>query len=182
MKSVWKWILGIVILLVVVAAVVGGVYLVRTSMSMRAALNNGQRPNQPNGQSAPNNGQRPNVPNGQAAPGQPYGPRGGNNPEGSQPGWNGQNMHRGNDGFRGGPMMGGRGFMPGMFMPFGMGIFFLGGLVRLIIPLGVLVLVAFIAYRLGKNAGKMAVAESQTSNAAEVPDASAKKTTKSRKS
>jgi hypothetical protein len=47
------------------------------------------------------------------------------------------------------PMMGGRGFF---FFPFG-GLFFLGGLLRLIIPLGVLVLVGYFSYRAGKKAG-----------------------------
>jgi hypothetical protein len=175
MKTVWKWILGIVIVLVVVAAVIGGVYLVRTNMAMRAALNNGQRPNLPNGQNVPGT---PGAPNGQQGQTRPYG---------SQGGPNGQDGNRGYDNGRGGPMMGGRGFrpgvfMPGMFMPFGMGFFFLGGLFRLIIPAAVLVLVAFIFYRLGKNAGKMTVAESQTSSAAAASDESGKKTTKSRKS
>ena len=38
-------------------------------------------------------------------------------------------------------------------MPFGMGFFFLGGLLRLIIPLGLLALVAILFYQLGKRAG-----------------------------
>jgi hypothetical protein len=46
-----------------------------------------------------------------------------------------------------GPMMGGRGFYP-----FG-GFFFLGGFLRLIFPLAVLVLVGFFSYRAGKKAG-----------------------------
>ncbi len=48
------------------------------------------------------------------------------------------------------PMMGGRGFYP-----FG-GFFFLGGLLRLVFPLGVLALVAYIAYQQGKKAGMSA--------------------------
>lgn len=45
------------------------------------------------------------------------------------------------------PMYGGRGFMP-----FG-GLFFLGGLFRLIIPLGILVLVGYFSYKKGKKDG-----------------------------
>jgi len=45
------------------------------------------------------------------------------------------------------PMMGGRGFYP-----LG-GFFLLGGLLRLIFPLGVLALVAYFSYRAGKKAG-----------------------------
>jgi hypothetical protein len=48
-------------------------------------------------------------------------------------------------------MMGGRGRFPGLGL-FGMGFFFLGGLLRLIIPLGLLVLVAVIFYQLGRRA------------------------------
>jgi len=57
------------------------------------------------------------------------------------------------DGFRDfhRPMMGGRGFLP-----FG-GFFLLGGLLRLIFPLGVLALVAYLSYRAGKQAGMNAV-------------------------
>ena len=45
------------------------------------------------------------------------------------------------------PMMGGRGFYP-----LG-GFFLLGGLLRLIFPLGVLALVAYFSYKAGKKAG-----------------------------
>jgi hypothetical protein len=45
------------------------------------------------------------------------------------------------------PMMGGRGYYP-----LG-GFFFLGGLLRLIFPLGVLALVAYFSYKAGKQAG-----------------------------
>jgi len=45
------------------------------------------------------------------------------------------------------PMLGGRGFYP-----LG-GLFFLGGLLRLIFPLGVLALVGYFSYRAGKKAG-----------------------------
>jgi hypothetical protein len=38
-------------------------------------------------------------------------------------------------------------------VPFGLGIFFLGGLFRLLIPVVILVLVAILFYQLGKRAG-----------------------------
>ena len=53
-------------------------------------------------------------------------------------------------GFRG-PMRGSRGRFLN-FGPFGLGIFFLGGLLRLFIPLAILVVVALIFYQLGKRA------------------------------
>ena len=62
-------------------------------------------------------------------------------------------------------MMGGRGSrIFGGFMPFGMGFFLLGGLLHLIIPLGVLVLVAILFYVLGKRAGASSVAQTPPSN------------------
>jgi hypothetical protein len=55
------------------------------------------------------------------------------------------------------PLNGYRGFRQPMmdgwgFFPFG-GLFFLGGLLRLIFPLGVLALVGYFSYRAGKKAG-----------------------------
>ena len=164
MSKVWKWILGVLAVLVIIGVVVGAVFLWRNHASfnvMTRVTRQGQNlPNAPfgpgyqNGQKGQNN-----APNGQNnAPNNrnnlPWGPRAG------MPGWRGNGM-RGYGGF--GPMMNrgergfsrfGRGFGPaGMFMPFGFGLFFLGGLLRWIIPLGVLVLVAFLFYQLGKNAG-----------------------------
>jgi hypothetical protein len=89
---------------------------------------------QPNPQSGPN------TPNGQSVPGFPNGPRGFND--------DGRNPMNG-FGFRG-PMMNGRGRFS-RFGPLGLGFFFLGGLLRLLIPLGVLALVAILFYQLGKR-------------------------------
>lgn len=159
MNKVWKWILGIVIVLVIVGAIVGVVFLVRTHPLFAFGPRFANRFNAPNGQAIPN------APNGQIAPnGQT--PTNPNGPRGMRPGYGygfGPNMH-GYGWMQRGPMMGGRSFMPyggfgpfGMFMPFGM-FFFLGGLLRLLIPIGVLVLVAFIFYRIGKRNGMSAVA------------------------
>lgn len=128
MSRTLKWFLGILAVLVVVAIIAGGVWVWQNHAQLMASA----RPYavQPNTPGSPTG---PNFPN-----------RGfGFNGDGGNP--------MGGFGFRG-PMMGGRGrFM--FFGPFGMGLFFLGGLLRLLIPLGMLVVVAIIFYQLGKRAG-----------------------------
>src|SRR5512143_414952 len=62
-------------------------------------------------------------------------------------------------GFRS-PMMGGR----GRFGGFGMGLFFLGGLFRLFIPLVVLALVAVLFYQLGKRSTTHVVRQESSTN------------------
>lgn len=147
MSKVWKWILGIFIVLVIVGAIVGVVLLVRTHPLFAFGPRYANRFNQPNGQTVPN------APNGQNTPANP------NTPQGTRPGYGFGPGMRGYGWTERGPMMGGRGFMPygGFgpfgFMPFGMGIFFLDGLLRLLIPIGVLALVAFIFYQMGKRNG-----------------------------
>ncbi len=62
-------------------------------------------------------------------------------------------------------MMGGRGFRNfGGMMPFGFGFLILGGLLHLIIPLGILVLVAILFYWLGRRAGASAAASTAPIN------------------
>ncbi len=138
MKKVWKWILGILIVLVVVAGLVGLVFFVRNHM-ITANLR-------------PGYGFQPQQPGNTL-------PQGGNgNPQPRD--WNGP-MMRGGNGF-GGPMMGRRGFRFSRFgrmMPFG---FIFGGLMGLI-PLALLVLVIYGAYRIGKGSVKpVAVAATST--------------------
>jgi hypothetical protein len=59
----------------------------------------------------------------------------------------------------GAPMMSGGGFpMHEGFPPFGMGFFFLGGLLHLLVPLAILALVAYFFYQMGKRAGTSAAA------------------------
>jgi hypothetical protein len=168
MSKVWKWIIGILIVLVVAAVVVGGVVMVRnrTYMANRVrpmTFGTGQtRPNlqgtpvapgAPNAQgtpsgpnTAPNGQNRPMMPggnNGQNRPMMPYGFNGQNRP--MMPyGFNGQHQPMG-----GGPMME-RGQNFGMF---GMGFMFLAGMLFSIVPLVILALVAFLFYQLGKRAG-----------------------------
>ena len=149
MKTVWKWILGIVIVLVVVAALVGGFVMMRnyrmTTFAQRyqqfsqRVPNGTPAPKAPNGQST-----TPNVP---ANPGTPNRPM----------------MGRG-FGFGQGPMTMGRSpmMMGHGYNQFGrsrssgssgiMGFMFLG-LVGLILLIAVVAGVAFVFYQLGKNAG-----------------------------
>jgi flagellar basal body-associated protein FliL len=168
MSKVWKWIIGILIVLVIVAVVVGGVVMVRNRAFMTSRVRpmtyaTGQtRPNvqgTPNAPGAPNAQGTPQVPNtapnGQRGPMMPYGYNGQRSP--MMPyGFTNRNSPMGGWGNRG-PMMGKGGSSHfGRFMPFGifgMGILFLGGIVGLVIPLVILALVAFIFYQLGKRAG-----------------------------
>jgi uncharacterized membrane protein len=136
MSRTLKWILGILAVVVIVGLVAAAAFVWWNRAPM-AATYRAFRP-QVSGTPAPN---APNAPSGQTAPGMPYGFR--QDRRGPYGDW-GQR----------GPMMGGRGFSNfGRFMPFGMGFFFLGGLLHLILPLGVLVLVAILFYQLGKRAG-----------------------------
>ncbi len=129
MKKIWKWILGILIVLVVIAGLVGLVFVVRNhTIAANFRPGYGFQPQQ-----------RGNVP-----------PQGGN----TQPrNWNGPMMRGGNN-FEG-PMMGGRGFGFSRYdrMPFFGGGFLFGGLMQLI-PLALLALVFYGAYLIGKNSVK----------------------------
>jgi len=117
MKTIWKWILGIILVLVIVGALAAVAFVwwnnAAVTFTPRAAPCDGD--------------------------------------------WNGRAL-RGTDGWRH-PMMGGRGFsrFDGGFMPFSIGFMFLGGLMRLI-PLALVVLAIYVAYRMGKQAGIAAAA------------------------
>jgi len=159
MKKVWKWILGIVIVLVVVAALVGGFVLMRNYRMTTFA----QRYQQFS-QRVPNGTPAPKAPNGQSTPNVPANPGTPNRPM----------MGRG-FGFGRGPMMMGRGYNQfGRSRSSGssgmMGFMFLG-LVGLIVLLAVLAGVAFVFYKLGKSAGISSVLlAQQASNAVAVTD------------
>jgi hypothetical protein len=118
MKKAWKWILGIVLILVVVAGLVAVPFVLRRIVSVNVA------------------------------PRALY-----------QQGWNGPAFPRmgprGFDGNRQPPMMNGRGFFRfgARFAPFGFGFLFFGGFLRLLVPLGLLALVAFTFYQMGRRAG-----------------------------
>ena len=141
MSKTLKWVLGILAVLVVIAVAAGAVFVWQNHMSLAANYRVRVARPQTNGTPAPNAPTTPVAP-GQKGPMMPYGFR---------------DNHRqpmGGFGWQEGPMMGGRGFSHfGGFGPFGMGFFILGGLLRLIVPLGILVLVALLSYQMGKRAG-----------------------------
>jgi hypothetical protein len=132
MSKTWKWVLGILLVLVVVAALVAVPLVMHSYMAANPSVLSQAR------------------------------------------GWNTGPMMRGNDGWqgqpgqnfgpgrfdnRGGPMMGGergfdRGFsrFGGFAGPFGFGLMFLGGLLRLI-PLALFGLLLYGVYQLGKRSG-----------------------------
>ena len=183
MSKVWKWIIGILIVLVVAAVVVGGVVMVRNRifriMSYRSTMYaNGQsRPNlqgTPNAPGAPNAQGTPSspntAPNGQNRPMMPYGYNGQNRP--MMPyGFNSQHNPMGGWGDRRPMMEGGSHF--GRSMPFGMlgmGFMFLGGILFSIVPLVILTFVAFLFYQLGKRAGINSVKNENSSNNGTSPD------------
>lgn len=125
MNRTLKWVLGILAVLVVLAVIAGAAWVWQNRTQMMAYR---MYSAQPNAQATPG------APNGQSLPRGPH--------------------MFGYDYDDRGPMMGARRFnhmMP--FMPLGMGMMFFGGLFRLIIPLGLVVLVAFIFYQLGKRSG-----------------------------
>jgi hypothetical protein len=134
MSRTLKWVLGILAVLVVIAIIAGGVWVWQNHAQFVASSRPYAVQPKPNAQGTPGVPNSPNGPRG-------YGFNG--NGRGPMNGW----------GFRG-PMMGGRGrnMMP-FFGPFGMGFFFLGGLLRLFVPLVILVVVAIVFYQLGKRAG-----------------------------
>ena len=126
--------------MVVIGLIVGAVFAVQHfAFGMRRApfayrQNQQSAPSSPSTPTAPQNNQsNPTTPK-RPMPGRGYG--------------YGPMMGRG-------PMMMNRGFGPyGMFMPFGMmGFVFFDGFFRLLLPLGVLALVAYAFYQLGKRAG-----------------------------
>jgi hypothetical protein len=137
MSRTWKWILGILAALVILGLVAGAAFLWWNHPAMvlrdtvaRPAIGGTPQPG------TPNQPQRPMM---------PYGFQSGRG--------------RGMEGWGGMPMMGARGFHRlGGFTPFGIGLFFVGGLLHLILPLGILALVAFLFYEMGKRAGASAAA------------------------
>ncbi len=121
MSKVWKWILGILIALVIVAAVAGVIFMARSHMAFAFA----QRGNAPFSQEARPGWNNQNMPYGG------YGFRSG-------PGF-------GDRGWEHGPMMMHRGF--GFGFPFFGGFMLIGGLFKLAIFIGLL----YFAYWLGKR-------------------------------
>jgi hypothetical protein len=141
MNKAWKWILGIILVLVVVAALVAVPFVMRNYMAANISFRASQ-------QTAP--GVNPQTPGtNPQAPGPNRGPM--------MRGFGGQRQWFGGFDDRRGPMMGGgRGFgFPrfGGYAPFGFGFIFLGGFLHLLVPLVLLGLLIFGVYQLGKRAG-----------------------------
>ena len=143
MSKTWKWILGVLAALVIIGIVAAAVFVWwnHAPLTLARRVTRVQQYAQP-APGTPIAPGTPAVPNAQPRQSMPYG------------------FGRGDRGYFYGdgghmPMMGGRGSrgFGGGFMPFGMGFFILGGLLRLMIPLGILVLVAILFYQLGKRAG-----------------------------
>jgi hypothetical protein len=130
MKKIWKWILGIVIALVVIAVVTGVFFLARNHRMMTFVPRNSQFNQTPNGSTVPNG------PNGQSNPNGPYRPM---MPRsfGDQ-----RAFDDGQGGFGSGPMM-----MHHGYPPFFLGLMFFFGLAKLL----VLGLLLYGAYGLGRK-------------------------------
>jgi len=162
MKTVWKWILGIVIVLVVAGLVVGGVFAVqhRFTVGMRSAPfayrqfqqttpATPSKPNTQNNQNQPTTPTKPTIPN-----------TTNRNMMGRGFGWGngyGPMMGRGPITTGRGPMVMGRGNnqfgRSRSASPFGIMAFMFFGLFGLIVLLAAFTAVAFVFYQLGKNAG-----------------------------
>jgi hypothetical protein len=145
MRRVWKWVLGIVLVLVLCAAAGGiffalnGRYLAQVAPITQAEQRRNDAWSMP-------------MHRGFDGPIAPYWQRG-----------FGQGMY---------PHMGissGHGFMP-----FGGGFMLLGGLVRLFIPLVIFGLVAFLAYQLGKQTGARAATSPAATPPPAAPEATEK--------
>lgn len=131
MKNIWKWILGILIVLIVVAAFAALPYLLHTAFGM---------------------------PYGGPAVAQGF----------ERQAWR-MPMHDfdGRSFDRFGPMMGGRGYSG--FNPLFAGFMLLGGLLRLVVPLGIVALIAWLAYQQGKKVGMKSTAPAAPAPVSESP-------------
>lgn len=130
MSRIWKWILGILGVLIVVGLITGAVFMWRNHSFYAGA--------RAFEYSAPDRQW------GQQAPGAPDGYGGFR--RGHMDGWAGR-MPMMDDGYR---------YSPFAYGPMGTGFMLFGGLFHLLLPLGVLALVAYIFYQMGKRAGMVA--------------------------
>jgi len=127
MSKVLQWILGILAVVVIVGLIAGAVFMWRNHAS-----GTGWGGMMSYGPSAPGS------PDGSQAPDGPY--RFERFPRYHMDGWSGRMpMHGHAPPYAGGP--------------FGMGFLMFGGLLRLVFPLGLLALVAYIFYQMGRRAG-----------------------------
>jgi len=127
MSRAWKWILGILGALLVIGLVVGAVFMWKGHTAWW-----GQRLTMPYGSNQPGSEQGPGIPYGH----------------------DGYRRYHMDDWAWRMPMLHSRGFLgPAAFTPFGFACMFAVGLIRLALPLGVLALVAYVFYQMGKRAG-----------------------------
>lgn len=125
MSRIWKWILGILGVLIVVGLVLGAVFMWRNHN-----LFYGGRAFE------------------YSAPGSPWAQQAPGGREGFE-GYRGYHMR----GWGGRMPMMGYGYQPYGYGPMGTGFMFFGGFFHLLVPLGILALVAYIFYGMGKRAG-----------------------------
>ncbi len=131
MKTLWKWIIGILIVLLVVGALAAAFFVWRNHPALAFGPRLGERFNPPNSQDLPNAPTNPNMPRNF---GYGHGPMDGDR------GWRP-------------PMFGQRGFGFLPFFPFFGGFFLFGGLVKLVI-FGLLL---YGAYWLGRRNARLVV-------------------------
>ena len=132
MSKILQWILGILAVIVIVGLVLGAVFMWRNNMAWSGS--GGMMYNAPGA---------PNAPDWPQAPDAPY--RFERYPRYHMDGWSG-----------GMPMHGYSG--PYAVGPFQTGFLMFAGLLRLVLPLGILALVAYIFYQMGRRAGMSAPA------------------------
>jgi len=190
MKTVWKWILGIVIALVVIGLVVGAVFAVQHRFTFAARTSAAPFAFRQFQQATPSAPGKPAPQNNQAQPSAPTNPKTPNTPNRTLPGRGygfgyGPMMGRGPMMMGRGPMMMGRGYnrsgTSNRFGALGVGFMFMG-LVGLIVMIAFLAGVAFVFYQLGKNAGIAAtLLAQQASNGSASADSPPAKTTRGRR-
>jgi hypothetical protein len=141
MNTAWKWILGVLGVLIVVGLIAGAVFMWRTP-----AFHMGARVYQPWAFDGPASPDESGIPQGYE-----------NYRRYHMDGWGGRM-----------PMMGyGYGYSPYAFSPWGSGLMLVAGLFRLLLPLGILALVAYVFYQMGRRAG---LTEGSSSTPRRMPD------------
>ena len=131
MSRTWKWILGVLAALVIVGIVAAPMFLWWNHTPMMVSYRLNRLPT--------DDATKSTNPYGKEAPVMPYGFE------------NYQRYHM--DGNWNTPFMHGGGLpVPGAFTPFGGSCYFLAGTLHILFPLGILALVAYVFYQMGKRA------------------------------
>ena len=149
MSRILQWILGILAVIVIVGLVLGAVFMWRNYSAWSGP--GGMMYNAPGAPNAPDLPQSPDA---------PY--RFDRYPRYHMDGWSGRMpMHA----------YGGQ----HVASPFGMGFLVLAGFFRLIVPLGILALVAYLFYQMGKRAGAVSPATPAPASRPDVNDLPSRK-------